>query len=89
MSMKTICVLVLCFLAGCAGRTTFEELEDEAIESGNWSKVEERERLMQRQDKKLGPECPSGLTTRCYEVGLSVSCDCVRGASLGRMAGRP
>ena len=80
---------MLCFLAGCAGRPTLEELEDEAIVNDSWSEVEERERLLQQQNKKFGPECPNGLTTRCYEVGVSVSCDCVRGQSLGRVAATP
>ena len=46
---------MLCFLAGYAGQTTLEELEDEAVVTGNWSKVEARERLLQQQDKKFGP----------------------------------
>ena len=80
---------MLCFIAGCAGQTTVEELEDKAVVTGNWSKVEERERLLQQQDKKFGPDCPNGLTTLCYEVGLSVRCGCVRGQTQGRSAGSP
>lgn len=82
--MKMLCVLLLCFLAGCAGRMTLEELEDEAIVTGNWSDVEERKRLLEQRNKKLGPNCPDGFMMNCQEIGPSVRCDCIRGEPLGR-----
>ena len=63
---------------------TLEELENEAIVTGNWSEVEERERLLKQRNKQLGPECPDGLMMSCEEISSSVRCDCIRGGSLGR-----
>ena len=82
--MKMLCVLLLCFLAGCAGRMTLDELENEAIVTGDWSEVEQRERLLERRNKKLGPECPDGSMASCQEIGSSVRCDCVRRETQGR-----
>ena len=76
--MKVMSVLALLVLIGCSASPTLEELEDEAIVTGDWSAVEERERLLARKRKHQAPDCPSGFASTCYEVGLKVECGCVR-----------
>lgn len=76
--MKILSLVVFCVLAGCAGRPSLEELENQAVASGDWSGVEQREESLQRQNKKIGPECPEETTSVCLEQGMSVSCECVR-----------
>lgn len=48
-----------------------QELEDQALVSGDWSKVENRELFVDRKNKKHGPECAEGLTSVCFESGTS------------------
>ena len=73
--------MALVILAGCSGPPTLEELEKEALVTGDWSAVEERERLLQRKQKKNVLDCPSGFTSSCFESGLSVDCKCIRPTS--------
>ena len=82
--MRLIGGILLVILAGCAGSPTLEELEDEAIVSGDWSAVEEREELLKRKGKNV-LQCPSGFVSSCYEVGLRVDCKCVRAYAGRRM----
>ena len=65
-------------LAGCSGSPTLEELEDEAIVAGDWSAVEERERLIEHKKKGKQLDCPSGSISVCFESGLTSDCKCVR-----------
>ena len=49
-SVKFVGILALCLLVGCSTRPTIEELEAEALDTGDWSAVEKRQRM----DEKWG-----------------------------------
>ena len=53
-----------------------EELEDEALRTGNWEAVEYREKMMARRAEGA-PNCPSGQTQVCVESGQNIDCTCV------------
>ena len=44
--MRITVLLLMLFLAACASRPSMEELEDQAMASGDWSAVEAREKPM-------------------------------------------
>lgn len=78
MFSKISCLVVLVGLAACASRPTVEELEDEALATGDWSAVEEREQM----DRKMGryipdEECPNGEALYCEKKGEREECNCV------------
>ena len=45
--MKGLMLLTLMMLTGCASLTPLEQLESEAMVSGDWSKVDRRERSIE------------------------------------------
>jgi hypothetical protein len=56
-----------------------EELEAEAMQTGDWTKVEEREVLQARRTGRAQSECPKGYAVLCKseaDVG-SENCTCV------------
>lgn len=68
-------------LAACAGRPTLEELEAEALRTGDWSAVEQRERrrLILRQ-RESG--CPDGFTRVCTGPEIQAQCRCLNPRAL-------
>jgi len=76
--MRFLITLVFCVLVGCGGQQTLDELEKEALVSGDWTEVEKRELMIQRRNGKFGQACPDRLTRVCIEKGTSVVCECVR-----------
>lgn len=76
--MKMLSILLISALVGCAGQQTLEELEYEALTSGDWTEVEKREQLLARKSKREGVDCPEGLTNICFEQGMKISCECLR-----------
>jgi hypothetical protein len=78
---KLLCLLALVAvtgISGCASRPTMEELEKEAIATGDWSEVEKR-RQMDRRMGKVDPDrqCPSGESLLCRQAGERENCECV------------
>ena len=47
-NVKGIMILALLFAAGCSAYVPLEQLEAEALVTGDWSKVEQRERTIAR-----------------------------------------
>lgn len=82
--MKILIMLLACGLAACAGRPTLEELESEALQTGDWTEVERREELLSRINVTSEAECPEGFVMVCFEQGLAVKCTCVRPAGSSR-----
>lgn len=74
--MKLPGAILLVVLAGCSASPSLQELEDEAAITGDWTAVEERERLIRLRLKRKGIECPDGTTTVCREVGMTSKCQC-------------
>ena len=75
--MRGIIVAALLILGGCSGYQTLEQLEDEALVSGDWSAVEKREELIARQALRNGPKCPKGFTAYCETSVFDQRCSCV------------
>jgi hypothetical protein len=74
--MKIANFILLCFLVGCAARPSLEQLEKEAMASGDWSAVEQREEAMRRYDPNNGGTCPAGQDRVCYENPAGENCRC-------------
>ena len=83
MIMKHLFVFGLILLAGCAAVPTMDELEAEAMQTGDWAKVEERELAQTRRMGSAQAECPEGYALLCNskaEVG-NEKCKCVTRAT--------
>lgn len=80
--MRILGLVALCFLVGCASRPSIEELEAEAVASGDWAAVEKRERLLQRRDPGTGSICPAGYVFFCYDHLFGERCECVPSQAL-------
>jgi hypothetical protein len=76
-AMKMTSLIVLCFLAGCATKSSLEQLEDEAMVSGDWLAVEKREQSSNRLGPINGRSCPNGRALICVKNGLREECECV------------
>jgi hypothetical protein len=76
--MKSIgVVLALSLLGGCGNYNTLEELEQEAMLTGDWSRVEQRERILAKRSARLGISCPIGMTRYCENRGSGNRCACI------------
>jgi hypothetical protein len=58
--MKGIVILAFCVLAGCATGPTLEQLEADALMTGDWSLVEKREQQLRRRQMRAAYQCPNG-----------------------------
>ena len=76
-NVKGIMILALLFAAGCSAHVSLEQLEAEALISGDWSKVERRQRMIARRNLRSGISCPAGTIGYCeLDVG-EPRCSCV------------
>ena len=79
--MKILGVLVIGFaLAACAPQQTLEQLENQAMLTGDWSHVEARERKMRRKaarDAEANLVCPPDMTSVCQNSYGDRRCSCV------------
>lgn len=74
--MKVLSLIALALLTGCGGLTPMQDLERQALLTGDWSAVEKRERMLQRRNAFAGIQCPSGHVLVC-ENGIGVKrCSC-------------
>ena len=69
-------------LGACGTYHTLEELEQQALISGDWSAVEAREKTIARRKSRSGMMCPSGSKVYCERWGASERCACVETATL-------
>jgi len=65
-------------LTACASRPTMEQLREDALDTGDWSQVQKRQRM----DRAMGrinpnPPCPEGMILRCSKKGEREICDCI------------
>jgi hypothetical protein len=74
--MKYMSLLVLIVLVGCTSRPTLDELEVEAAKTGDWSAVENRERMNERMRVRQDPKCPRNYTLSCKINGAHEDCVC-------------
>lgn len=70
-------ILALCLLGGCGTYHTLEELEREAMLTGDWSRVEQRERILARHSLRTQNSCPSGYVKYCENRGVRERCGCI------------
>ena len=63
--MKGLLVLSAALLVGCADLKTLEELELAALESGDWSAVERRERSIAKRRAREASACATGYILVC------------------------
>lgn len=74
--MKSIVVIGVLLLAGCANVKTLEELEFAALESGDWSAVEMREKNIERRRKERGLSCGDDAVPVCQDRVRGPVCRC-------------
>ena len=67
----------LTLLSGCGTLTSMEELERQAMITGDWSDVERRERILARRDARSGPQCPEGQVAFCEQYANVNRCECM------------
>ena len=81
--MKVFGLLILLFVVGCAPMKSLEQLEADAMMTGDWSAVEERERAIARKTERQSTRltCPSGYITFCQNYGQE-RCGCVSRRSM-------
>lgn len=75
--MKVGLLVVICFLAGCAAQPSLEQLEEQALVTGNWSAVEARERTIQKRNSRAGIQCPKGYVGYCERRVVTENCACI------------
>lgn len=75
--MKGIAILLLVLLAGCGTYTPMEQLEADAFQSGDWSLVEQRERINARRGARHGVQCPDNAINYCESRFGKTNCQCV------------
>ena len=83
--MKILGIAGLVLLAGCAGRPTLEELENQAIASGDWTLVHRREAMLERRQEQRGLHCPDEYVRYCWDHVAEQRCTCLPPQALGRM----
>ena len=75
---KFVILFTLVIVAGCASRPSLENLEDEAMTTGDWTTVERREEVIKERLESTAPGCPVGWTKRCVEEQSGIQCYCIR-----------
>ena len=63
--------------AGCSSRPTLEDLEDQAIVTGDWEAVEHREERTKEWLEKSAPHCTGSARKVCVEEQTGIECYCV------------
>ncbi len=81
-------VFALCVLAGCSTAPTLEQLEAEALVTGDWSLVERREALIAKRKQRQGLDCPSGAISVCRTDRSEYRCFCASETSVYALMGR-
>ena len=77
--MKAITsIFVLCILGACAPAIPLEELEQQALLTGDWSAVELRERVNRTQQGGDLPKCSEDELRVCIDEGAVEHCTCYR-----------
>ena len=79
--MKILGILAILFVVGCAARPTMQDLETQAMFSGDWSAVESRERAQLRRKARNGIQCPNGHISLCVGTGFNPKCSCINRAT--------
>lgn len=63
--MRVWLILGAMLIAGCGSFVTMEELQEQALLTGDWSAVEQREKVLARRAERRGPSCRNGQVAYC------------------------
>jgi len=74
--MKISGILLLVFIVACSNQPTLGELEAEASTTGDWTEVEQRERMIERMRVKMESACSEGYFYYCRVKGAQEVCSC-------------
>lgn len=74
--------------AACAPLPTLEELESEALQTGDWTAVEKRERLIAKRNARRPLQCPTGTVSYCERHVGRLECQCVSRSTFGDVIAR-
>ena len=77
LAMKIITIIAACFLLGCATQPSIEDLEKQAMASGDWTEVERREVAVSKRNVTQAKSCPTGMVNYCYDHFSEERCECV------------
>ena len=72
-----VAALAVLTLSGCGTFQSMEELEREAMLTGDWSAVEQRERALARREERRGVQCPSGQVSYREKYVGHLDCTCI------------
>jgi len=75
--MNFVILFTLAIVASCALQPTLEQLEGEALTTGDWTAVERREEKIKEWLELSAPGCPKGLNKYCVEEQSGIQCYCV------------
>lgn len=75
--MKGIIILTLIFLVGCVPMVSLDQLETQALLTGDWTAVEKRERVIAKRKAREGIDCPAGLIGYCETFAFQRRCTCI------------
>ena len=75
--LKTTLLALVVVLTGCASIKSMQELEAEALRTGDWSAVHQREQILARQAARRTPVCPAGTMSYCEKVAAERVCACL------------
>lgn len=86
--MKGLAILgVLLLLGGCGSIATLEQLEAQAMLTGDWSAVERRERIIAKRRARDVSLCPQGAVALCTDSVGKSECSCVRSSVIHTLIG--
>ena len=69
-----VAILSLC---ACAEQKTLQQLEAEAVQSGDWSAVERREKRLAKLQARRDANCKPNQTLVCETLASGTRCYCV------------
>jgi hypothetical protein len=77
--MKVAILILALSLGGCSSMSSsLEELEEEAMVSGDWTEVEKRERMLARKNNGSNLSCPKDRVKVCVDIGMGNECHCAK-----------
>ena len=76
--MRTIALVAILVCTGCGSTKSLEDLESEAMISGDWTSVERRERQLRQQKRTAEFDCAADMTLVCVDNGSHEECTCMK-----------
>ncbi len=83
--VKAGILLAAIALSACTAAPTMEQLEYQAMLSGDWSEVEKRERLIERRASRRVQQCPTGYIAYCEKRLGENRCVCTEKSAIASL----